>query len=495
VDSRSSDQLRVADRSSRNRRIRTASGQFNASRGFDIELSIAQKPFDSEPKRREAGNEMLQECYGSVKRWLKILHGQVAEYRPSATVWLARGLGRTIRVKVLVFNLLLSSFFPFPVFCPVIFAQSQNPHLSGQRSTDYRLEFAASAQGRSQLGTAAVPLKESYPAASEVWQALLQDAVLVDLNLPFQWRLALVDDGSANAFSLPDGELLVDRKLATFLGNSRGLWAALLSHEIAHVTHRHWLQRYSYESKLKQHPPSFGMGLNGMDSRWRMSAFDQQMEVPTSLSNFSHELEFEADNEGMMLMARTGFHPDFELALHHLMESNFAEVSSSTSSSTHPRWPSRDRNDQTAYRKAVEEFESRWVAADSSPGGAPPTVVFLGKPESRGPEPLKVSFSLRCMNPGKELKTLLAIYERAQKNGAQQEAIEFWQPAICNTHDEVKMISIALPAEYGGDPEWKGEIRILNSDGIVLGRSGLFSVHVDKTKERNSLLDTTACQH
>ena len=463
------------------------------SRGFDIELSVAQKPFDSEPKRREAGNEMLQECYDSVKRWLKILHGQVAEYRPSGAVWLARGLGPTIRAKVLVFNVLLSSFCP--VFCSVIFAQSQSQHLSGQRSTDYRLEFAASAEGRSQLGTAAVPLKESYPAASEVWQALLQDTVLADLNLPFQWRLALVDDGSSNAFSLPDGELLVDRKLAAFLGNSRGLWAALLSHEIAHVAHRHWLQRYSYESRLKKRPPSFGMGLNGMDSRWRMSAFDQQMEVPRSLSNFSHELEFEADNEGMMLMARTGFHPDFELALHHLMESNFAEVSSSTSSSTHPRWPSRDRNDQKAYRKAVEEFQSRWVAADSSPGGAPPTVVFLDKPESRGLEPSKVSFSLRCMNPGKELKTLITIYERAQKKGAQHEVIEFWQPATCDTHDEKKMISIALPAEYRSDPEWKGEIQILNSDGIVLGRSGLFSVHVEKIEKRNSRLDAMAYQH
>ena len=437
---------------------------------------------------------MLQECYSGVKRWLKILHSQVAEYRPSSgTLWLAPGLTRTIRAKVLVFNVLLSSFCP--VFCPTIFAQSQSQRLSDQRSTDYRLEFAAGDQGRSQLGTAAVPLRESYPAAFEVWQALLQDTVLADLNLPFQWRLALVDDGSANAFSLPDGELLVDRKLATFLGNSRGLWAALLSHEIAHVAHRHWLQRYSYESKLKQHPASFGMGLNGMDSRWRMSAFDQQIEVPTSLSNFSHELEFEADNEGMMLMARTGFHPDFELALHHLVESNFAEVSRSTSSSTHPRWARRDRNDQRSYRKAVEEFESRWAAADSSPGGAPPTLVFLGEPKSQKPERSKVSFSLRCMNPGKELKTLLTIYKRAQKNGAQREAIEFWQPATCTTHDENKMISIALPPEYHGDPQWKGEIQILSSDGIVLGRSGFFSVHVDKTETRNSLPDTTPYQH
>jgi len=431
---------------------------------------------------------MLQECYSCVKRWLKNLHSQVAEPRPSGTAWLPWVVGRPIRAKVLVFNVLLSSF------SSLVLAQAQSQRLSGQRSTDYRLEFAAGAQGRSQLGAGAVPLNESYPAAFQVWQVLLQDAVLVTLNLPFQWRLVLVDDGSVNAFSLPDGEVVVDRKLATFLGNNRGLWAALISHEIAHVAHRHWLQRYSYESNLKQHPPSFGMAVNGMDSRWRMAAFDQQMEGPTSLSNFSHRLEFEADNEGMMLMARTGFHPDFELALHHLMESNFAEVSDSYSS-THPRWTSRDRNDQKAYRKAVEEFERHWAAAGSSPGGVPPTVVFLGDPKSRGPQSSKVSFSLRCINPVTEFKTLLTIYEKAQKNGAQRAAIEFWQPVTCNTHDEKKMISIALPSEYRGDPEWKGEIQILNSDGVVVGRSGMFSIHVEKIKSRKSPLDAMAYQH
>jgi predicted Zn-dependent protease len=42
-------------------------------------------------------------------------------------------------------------------------------------------------------------------------------------------------DHSVNAWSLPDGEVIVDRGLATLLGSNRGLWAALLSHEIAHV--------------------------------------------------------------------------------------------------------------------------------------------------------------------------------------------------------------------------------------------------------------------
>jgi hypothetical protein len=432
---------------------------------------------------------MLQECYSRVKRWLKVMPGQLPGHRPPSQLWLAAGPGGSIGLKIFSLALLLS------FSSPITLAHSQCQPAVSQSSADYRLEFAASAQGRSQLGAKAVPLDESYPAASQVWQALLQDAVLASLNLPFEWRLALVDDGSENAFSLPDGEVVVDRELASLLGKNRGLWAALLSHEIAHVGCRHWLQRYSYESKLKQHPPSFGMALNGMDSRWRMAAFDQQMEVPNSLSNFSHELEFEADNEGMMLMARTGFHPDFELALHHLMEANLAGAASKTSFYTHPRWTSRDRNGQRTYRKAVEEFDQRWAAADSSPGGVPPTVIFLGEPGSRRQEASKVSFSLRCANPGQELRSVLTLYEKAEKNGTQRQVIEFWQPTTCNTRDENKMMSIALPADYRGDPDWKGEIQILNSDGVVLGRSGWFSVHVEKTNQQKSRLDAMAYQH
>jgi hypothetical protein len=431
---------------------------------------------------------MLQECYSGVKKWLIFLRPQVLEYRLLGNLWVTARPGRSIPPEFLSIALLLSLSYP------VTLAHSQCHRAVSQSSADYRLEFAASAEGRSHLGVAAVPLNESYPAASQVWHALLQDVALGSLNLPFEWRLALVDDASVNAFSLPDGEVVVDRKLASLLGKNRGLWAALLSHEIAHVACRHWLQRYSYDSKLKEHPPSFGMALNGMDSRWRMAAFDQQMEVPNSLSNFSHELEFEADNEGMMLMARTGFHPDFELALHHLMEANFAEAAGPTSSSTHPRWTSRERNGQRAYRKAMEEFEHRWAAADSSPGGVPPTVIFLGKPRSRRQEASKVSFSLRCTNPGQEVRSVLTLYEKAEKNGTRRQAIEFWQPTTCNTREENKMMSIALPTDSRGDPDWKGEIQILDSDGVVLGRSGLFSVQAEKTIKQKSRLDAMAYQ-
>lgn len=433
---------------------------------------------------------MLKECYSRVKRWLKLQRGRVTDcHRPSNT-WLAAFPRSSIGPTALALTLLL------PVSSPNALAQFQCQRLGARSLADYELEFAVSAEGRSQLGSALVPLNDSYPAASKVWRALLQDVVLSGLNLPFQWQLVLVDDGSMNAFSLPDGEVVVDRGLASLLGKNHGLWAALLAHEIAHVSCRHWLMRHSYESKLQESPLNFGVELSGMDSRWRMAAFDQKMDLPNSLSKFSHELEFEADNEGLMLMARAGFHPDCELALHHLMEANFGEASSLAASvSTHPRWSSRDRNCQRAYRKAVEEFDHRWTAAESSPGGAPPIVVFLGEPRSSRREPFKVSFSLRCVNPGQELRSQLAVYEKATKNGVRRESIEFWEPTRCNTHDEKKMMTVILPVDRRADFEREGQIRILNSDGVVLERSGFFTIHAEKMNKQKSGLDALAYQY
>jgi Zn-dependent protease with chaperone function len=423
---------------------------------------------------------MLKECYSFVKIWLKLQKGKVR-------------LAAFPRYSIALFAvtlpllLLLSS--------PDSFARSDCQQFGAQGSANYELEVAASGEGRSRLGASAFALSDSYPVASEVWQVLLQDAVIARLKLPFQWRFALVDDGSMNAFSFPDGEVVVDRKLASLLGKNRGLWAALLSHEIAHVARCHWLQRYSYESRLQGRQPNFGIVPNVMDSRWRMAAFDRQMDFPISQSTLSRELEFEADNEGMMLMARTGFHPAFELAIHQLMEANVSDASSSTaSSSTHPSWRARDRNSKKAYSKAVDEFSRRWPATDPSPGGAPPTVVFLGEPKSGGQGPPKVIFSLRCVNPGQPLRSVLTLYEKTEKNGAPREAIEFWEPATCSTHDEKKTLTVTLPADRHADPDWKGQIRILNSAGVALGRSGFFAIHTEKSATRESSFNPLAYQ-
>lgn len=58
------------------------------------------------------------------------------------------------------------------------------------------------------------------------------------------YRFHVVDDGTINAFALPGGYIYVHRGLLTHF-NSEAELAAVLGHEIGHVTARHAVQRYT----------------------------------------------------------------------------------------------------------------------------------------------------------------------------------------------------------------------------------------------------------
>ena len=90
------------------------------------------------------------------------------------------------------------------------------------------------------------------------------------------------------------------------------------------------------------------------------------------------QVELEADIEGLMIMARAGYHPDFVPALHHLLQAR----ASSTASiySMHPGWDTRDRQAQRFYATASIDFDRCWPDRYASPGGNPPTLVFAEEP-------------------------------------------------------------------------------------------------------------------
>jgi hypothetical protein len=94
------------------------------------------------------------------------------------------------------------------------------------------------------------------------------------------------------------------------------------------------------------------------------------------------EQEHEADQKGMLIMARAGYHPDFVFALHHLLLADTGEQSKfGAFFSGHPRWETRDQRSDRVYGDALAEFNRLWPDAVTSPGGKPPVVAFVGKPE------------------------------------------------------------------------------------------------------------------
>jgi Zn-dependent protease with chaperone function len=169
-------------------------------------------------------------------------------------------------------------------------------------------EFAKRMRPRLTPHTEAASLH--YPVANKVMDTLLQQLPIDAAK--FSWTVRIGPD-IGNIFSSPDGMILIDQDLAQAMGQRSGLWAAALSHEIAHVIHRDWARRYLFEKSLEGGAGQVYLGEESGGSWLDPRASSMQLAV------FSQALEFEADADSLMLMARAGFHPDFAAALHQLM--------------------------------------------------------------------------------------------------------------------------------------------------------------------------------
>ncbi len=131
-----------------------------------------------------------------------------------------------------------------------------------------------------------------------------------------EWRFAVLNSDSVNAFSAPGGYVFITRGLYDQAANDDVL-AGILGHEIAHITRRHALkiierneatsgmksqllkrsnQARETEAKIQQVNAVAGMDLSGMLKTLLVNGFD----APT---------EFEADKVGRELAVTNGFAP------------------------------------------------------------------------------------------------------------------------------------------------------------------------------------------
>jgi len=121
------------------------------------------------------------------------------------------------------------------------------------------------------------------------------------------WSFQVVDDAAVNAFALPGGYIYVTRGLLAHV-NSEGELAAVLGHEIGHVTARHSVSQMS-----KAQLASLGLGL-GMILRPELASLGQVGEVGLGLLllKYSRNDENQADELGLRYLTR-GDYPAAEM--------------------------------------------------------------------------------------------------------------------------------------------------------------------------------------
>jgi hypothetical protein len=272
--------------------------------------------------------------------------------------------------------------------------------------SQFRLDLETAARLRPQLMAQSIAPGGRYALGRVVFDRLVEQ--VPDLSRgKIAWQLRIVDDDQANAYSSPDGTVYVESGLARLAGPSAGLWAAILSHEIAHIVGRDWARRYLYQKYLQN---GGGAAIVLGDPSLPSATWQDSEKSSEDMGRFSRQLELEADREGLMMMAHAGYHPDFVPALHHLLHARGLGANKRSLYAKHPCWEERDRELNRAYVAASIEFARSWPEWYASPGGNPPVLVFAEEPTVRrtsGKE-WQIQIPMRCQNLAGAVEVVLS---------------------------------------------------------------------------------------
>ncbi len=170
------------------------------------------------------------------------------------------------------------------------------------------------------------------------------------VDAPYQWEFALFQDSSPNAFALPGGKIGVNTGLFQVVRNADQL-AAVVAHEIAHVTARHSAERMTQQMAINA-------GLLGIGAATSPAAADIVAQAATLgvILPFSRTQERESDEIGLTYMAMAGYDPRAAIEVWR----NFERLSSARPPeflSTHPSPPNRIERLEALMPKALELYQ------------------------------------------------------------------------------------------------------------------------------------------
>jgi beta-barrel assembly-enhancing protease len=158
------------------------------------------------------------------------------------------------------------------------------------------------------------------------------------------WRFGVLDSDTVNAFSAPDGYVFITRGLYALAANDDDL-AAILGHEIAHITGKHALkivQRGEFLAGVGSQVVKRSGNARELDAQ--LKQFDLGVtEITKTLfeKGFDPATEYSADKAGRQLAVTTGYAPGALRAV--LTQLQAAPAGGQKTFSTHPPLSERIR--------------------------------------------------------------------------------------------------------------------------------------------------------
>ena len=125
-----------------------------------------------------------------------------------------------------------------------------------------------------------------------------------------EWEFVLFKDDTPNAFALPGGKVGINTGMLPVTKNEAGM-ATVMGHEVAHAVARHGAERMSQGLAVQLGGALLGAALGGQagtarDAAMQVYGLGAQYGVMLPYSR-AHELE--ADELGLIFMARAGYDP------------------------------------------------------------------------------------------------------------------------------------------------------------------------------------------
>lgn len=143
---------------------------------------------------------------------------------------------------------------------------------------------------------------------NQIVQRVGQRIIAVSDMPKLEWEIKLIESDQKNAFALPGGKIAIYTGILSVAKNEAGL-ATVMSHEIAHVIARHGAQRMTQQILLQG--AMLGAGLSMKNNTQRniiLSALGVGVLYGLTLP-FSRSHESEADQIGLIYMAKAGYDP------------------------------------------------------------------------------------------------------------------------------------------------------------------------------------------
>jgi len=222
------------------------------------------------------------------------------------------------------------------VSCPVNPATGERQFILVSRNQEIEMGQQGAEQVRQQIGLYQNQALQDY--VSRIGQELA--AKSENPNLP--WSFQVVDDPVVNAFALPGGFIFVTRGILGYF-NSEAEMAAVLGHEIGHVTGRHSAEQIS-RAQIAQ----LGLGVGSIFVP-EVAQFSDVIGASLGLMflKFGRDDERQADQLGLRYMSSADYDPNEMVDVFVML----GRVSEAAGGSSLPNWLSthpapEDRRDR-----------------------------------------------------------------------------------------------------------------------------------------------------